>query len=80
MRQRLALLSVVTPLALGACGNTYHPEYHPVTVSHYEQHLAYPVTVQTGASPAPVVIAPAPAPAPARAHTPPPPWPPWPSE
>jgi hypothetical protein len=78
MRQRLALLSIVTPLALGACGNTYHPEYHPVTVSHYEQHLAYPVTVQTGASPAPVVIAPAPAPG--RPHPPPPPWPPWPSE
>jgi hypothetical protein len=69
----LAFPLVVVPLALGACGNTYHPEYHPVTVTQLEQQIAYPVTVQTGTEPAPVVVAPAP---PAE---PPAPWPPWPS-
>jgi hypothetical protein len=55
-------------LALPACGNTYHPEWHPVTVSHFSQNLDYPVTVQNGGDPAmrsPVIIAPAPMPAPA---------------
>jgi hypothetical protein len=64
----------IAPLAIAACGNTYHPEYHPVTVTHYEHHLAYPVTVQTGARPAPVVIAPAPT------GGVPAPWPSWPTE
>jgi hypothetical protein len=31
-------------LALAACSSTYHPEYHPVTVSN----LAYPVMVNNG--------------------------------
>jgi hypothetical protein len=33
-------------LALGACSSTYHPEYHPVTVSN----VAYPVMVNNGGS------------------------------
>jgi hypothetical protein len=43
--------------ALPACGNTYHPEYHPVTSVRYQQQLSYPVSVH----PAPgqqVVVAP----------------------
>jgi hypothetical protein len=74
VRGLLALSLLLAPLALADCGNTYHPEYHPVTVTHYEQHLAYPVTVQTGTRPAPVVVAPAPVRPPARA------WPAWPTE
>jgi len=66
----LAVPLVVVPLALGACGNTYHPEYHPVTVTQVKQQIAYPVTVQTGTEPAPVVVASAPPSA----------WAPWPSQ
>ena len=75
MRRLLALSLVMVPLGLVDCGNTYHPEYHPVTVTHYEQHLAYPVTVQTGARPAPVIVAPAPS-----RTTAPGAWPAWPAE
>jgi hypothetical protein len=49
--------------ALVGCGNTYHPEYHPVTSTQYSQSLSYPVTVHNGGSAAersPVVITPAP--------------------
>lgn len=70
----LAVLLVVVPLAAGACGNTYHPEYHPVTVTHFEQQIAYPVTVQTGSRPAPVVVAPTPP------QGEPSPWAPWPGQ
>jgi hypothetical protein len=72
MRPLLVLALFVAPLAATACGNTYHPEYHPVTWTNYQQHVSYPVTVQTGAQPAPVIVAPAPAPAPT-------PWA-WPTE
>lgn len=37
---------VAVSLALGACSSTYHPEYHPVTVSN----VAYPVMVNNGGS------------------------------
>jgi hypothetical protein len=66
---------VLAPLALAACGNTYHPEYHPVTVTTYEQHVAYPAGESVGARPSPVFQAPPP-PRPA----PPPPWSAWPGE
>lgn len=32
-------------LALAACSSSYHPEYHPVTVSNFSQNIAYPVSV-----------------------------------
>lgn len=35
-------------IALSACTDTYHPEYHPVTVSNFSQNIAYPVNVQSG--------------------------------
>jgi hypothetical protein len=40
--------------ALAACSNEYHPEYHPVTVSHYSQTVAYPAP--DGPPPASVVM------------------------
>ena len=67
---RALLLSLLTAVAtLTGCGNVYHPEFHPTTVSHYSQNVSYPVTVQNGGDPAtrsPVYIAPAPIPAPAQ--------------
>jgi hypothetical protein len=65
MRSLLLLSVAATAVLLGplACTSTYHPEYHPVTMSNVQQTVSYPVTVQTGTQPAPVVIAPAPAPA-----------------
>lgn len=36
--------------ALVACSNTYHPEYHPVTVTQYSQDVSYPVSVHNAAS------------------------------
>ncbi len=72
--RRIFFALAVAALAT-ACGNTYHPEYHPVNVSHFSQNLDYPVTVQNGADPAtrsPVIIAPSPYPAPAPAPLPPP--------
>jgi hypothetical protein len=41
----IVVLSAVS-LALGACSSTYHPEYHPVTISN----VAYPVMVNNGGS------------------------------
>jgi hypothetical protein len=57
-----ALLPLAASLALG-CSSSYHPEYHPVTVSNFQQNLSYPVAVHNGASPsaaAPVYVMPAP--------------------
>jgi hypothetical protein len=71
---RLVTLALA-PLALAACGNTYHPEYHPVTVTNYEQHVAYPAGEAAGARAAPVFQAPPPPRPP-----PPPPWSAWPGE
>ncbi|MGH7295405.1 MAG: hypothetical protein ACRELB_10755 [Polyangiaceae bacterium] len=76
MKPLIALPLLVAPLALMACGNEYHPEYHPVTVTSYEQHVAYPAGATSGAQPPPVVFsAPPPPPPPA-----PEPWSAWPSE
>jgi hypothetical protein len=58
------IVAALAPLV--ACGNEYHPEYHPTTITHSSQYLSYPVTVQTGTQPAPVYVMPAPPPAPPR--------------
>jgi hypothetical protein len=62
---RLSLAAAVS--ALTACTSTYHPEYHPVTVTSYEQHVSSPAgaTLQAPAPPTP---------------PPPPPWSEWPGE
>ncbi len=44
-------------LPLFACGNEYHPEYHPVTVTNVSQSYSAPVHVG-GAQPVTVVPAP----------------------
>jgi hypothetical protein len=62
-------------LAIAACGNTYHPEYHPVTVTSYEQHVAYPAAGSPSAQPA-VVFRPPPPPQPPT----PAPWSAWPDD
>jgi hypothetical protein len=52
-------------LAVTACVDNYHPEYHPVSVSEISQNLSYPVSVQNGLSAAergPVYVMPAPLP------------------
>ena len=38
-------------IVLAACTETYHPEYHPVTVSTVSQNISYPVNVQSGTAP-----------------------------
>ncbi len=53
----IAVLLLVAPLV--ACGNSYHPEYHPVTVSNIQQSYSSPVYVE--GTTRPVVVAPAPA-------------------
>jgi hypothetical protein len=70
-----AILVLASGAALVACGNTYHPEYHPVTVTSYEQHAVYPPTAQANARTAPVFVAPAPPAPPTPA-----PWSAWPNE
>jgi hypothetical protein len=64
--------------ALVACGNTYHPEYHPVTVTSYEQHVSYPAAAAASASaqPASVFFRPPP---PQQPPTP-APWSAWPDQ
>lgn len=49
--------------ALAACTTTYHPEYHPVTVSHYSQSVSYPVVSPASTLPSVTMYAP-PLPAP----------------
>ena len=72
----LALPLVLVPLFAAACTDNYHPEYHPVTVTSYEQHVAYPAG-QAGPPPAPGATMNVPAPP--RPPTP-APWSAWPSE
>jgi len=38
-------------IALTACTETYHPEYHPVTVSTSSQNISYPVNVRSANAP-----------------------------
>jgi hypothetical protein len=66
-------LSLALSFALEGCGNEYHPEYHPVSVSEISQNLTYPVTVHQGITSAergPVLVVPA---APVLVQPPPPP-------
>ena len=71
---RLPIFALGTS-ALVACGNTYHPEYHPVTVTSYEQHVAYPAA-SASAQPASVFFRPPP---PQQPPTP-APWSAWPDQ
>ena len=81
MRALPTLALVAGSLAVAACTRTYHPEYHPVTVTSYEQHVTStvpPNVAEHGASPGaagPTLVAPPP-----PAPYPPPPWSAWPSE
>jgi hypothetical protein len=62
---KLASLVPVVALFTFACGNTYHPEYHPVTTSSYSESYSNPVVVHNGGTPSersPVIIEPAPGP------------------
>ena len=68
MRHLLTLLTVGS--ALAACSNEYHPEYHPVTVSHYTQSVSYPADY--GAPPPSIVMNMPPPPQPPTAK---PEWP-----
>lgn len=61
-------------LAVGACGNTYHPDYHPVTVTSYSQRVAYPPEGAASAH-GPIFRPPPPAPPPTPAW-----WSAWPEE
>jgi hypothetical protein len=59
---KLALASLVgATVALVGCGNTYHPEYHPVSSLTYSQSVVSPVHVTTGGTPQPVYVMPTPA-------------------
>jgi hypothetical protein len=71
----IMLATAIALSALAGCTSTYHPEYHPVTVTSYEQHVSMPASGQPVAQAGPVLSAPAPQPPP-----PPPPWSAWPSE
>jgi hypothetical protein len=68
---------VLAPFLLGACFNTEHPEYHPVTSLHYVQTISSPVAVTP--APGQGVYVPAPTP-PALMQPPPAPPPPTPPE
>jgi hypothetical protein len=50
-------------LSLAACSSSYHPEYHPVSVSNISQNLAYPAAGNAAGERVPVYVVPA-APAP----------------
>ena len=43
---RHLIVAGLAAVVLAACTDTYHPEYHPVTVSTSSQNISYPVTVQ----------------------------------
>jgi len=64
MRPPIARTVFALALSTAACGNTYHPEYHPVNVTHYQQHIAGPVTLAGAEAVSPVILAPAPPPPP----------------
>jgi hypothetical protein len=81
MRALHTLALVAMSLDAAACTSTYHPEYHPVTVTSYEQHVTSPApgnAVAQGRAPAAggVTLVAPPPPQP----SPPPPWSAWPSE
>ena len=51
-------------LALPACGNTYHPEYHPVTSVQYSQSISGAQGPVPFLAPPPPIGIPAPPPMP----------------
>jgi hypothetical protein len=55
-------LALAAAAAVTACGNTYHPEYHPVTTTTYSQHVSTPAYVQTVQGQPVYATAPAPGP------------------
>lgn len=62
---KLASLAPLAALFCVACGNTYHPEYHPVTTTSISESYSNPVVVHNGGAPSersPVIIEPAPGP------------------
>jgi hypothetical protein len=81
MRVPPSLALVAGSLVIAGCTSTYHPEYHPVTVTSYEQHITSSAPANAGAhggtvaAPGPTFVAPPPPP-----PYPPPPWSAWPSE
>ena len=78
MHRFLAIALLTIPLAATACTSTYHPDYHPVTVTSYEQHVShvgYPADGNGVAAPGATLNAPPP-----PVPPPPPPWSAWPSE
>jgi hypothetical protein len=72
---RAIMFAAIALAALAGCTSTYHPEYHPVTVTSYEQHVTNPPSVQGGTQPGALMSAPPP-----PQPQPPPPWSAWPSE
>jgi hypothetical protein len=50
---RFPVLCILATVALSACDNEYHPEYHPQTSYSVNQSLSYPTTVfqTSGGSP-----------------------------
>jgi hypothetical protein len=71
---RLALPVLLASPAATGCSSNYHPEYHPVTVTSYEQHVAV-APGQAGPPQGVTMNAPAPPPPPQPA-----PWSAWPDE
>ena len=69
MRHFIVLLAASG--ALAACSSNYHPEYHPVTVSHYSQSVSYPTVLPAGSPPSVTMNVAPPAPPPTAA----PEWP-----
>jgi hypothetical protein len=62
---KLVSLAPVVALFAIACGNTYHPEYHPVTTTSFTESYSNPVVVHNGGAPSersPVFVEPAPGP------------------
>jgi hypothetical protein len=58
-----SLIPVSLVLCVSACSSSYHPEYHPVSVSNISQNLAYPAASNAAGERAQVYLVPA-APAP----------------
>jgi len=84
MRPLILAALAATSLGVAACSSNYHPEYHPVTVTSYEQHVSSQTSGSAGppgasgtvlAAPGATLAAPPPPTPPA-----PPPWSAWPSE
>jgi hypothetical protein len=71
----LMFAPAVALVAFAGCSSTYHPDYHPVTVTSYEQHVTNPASGGVGMQAGTVLSAPPP-----QTPPPPPPWSAWPSE